>query len=163
MNQDLCVCLTTPTLAPFRKPFVRLRPYNESTAWPQRKICVVSFPRAQRWTASSGIKPGFSRLSTGPRLFGATISARTFSAPIFDAFWLTLNNWTVKEHWIGAETICAENELQRNRWCRNGRTEKTWSRFPPLTQRYTNQPNAAATDSHRPVIPDVIKQIKSFS
>ena len=72
----------------------------------------------------------------GPRLFGATISAPTFSAPIFGAFWLTLtqnltptlNNWTVKEHRIGAETICAENVRQRNRWRRNGRTEKTWSR-----------------------------------
>ena len=51
----------------------------------------------------------------------------------FGAFWLTLtltltlNNWTVKEHWIGDETICAEKEQQRNRWRRNGCTEKTWS------------------------------------
>ena len=73
----------------------------------------------------------------GPRLFRATISARTFSAPKFGAFWqtltqtlaltLTLNNWTVKEHRIGAETICAENVRQRNRWRRYSRTEKTWS------------------------------------
>ena len=43
-------------------------------------------------------------------------SARTFLAPIFGAFWLTLtqtltlNNWTVKEHRIGAGTVCAEND-----------------------------------------------------
>ena len=41
---------------------------------------------------------------------------------------LTLNNWTVKEHQIGAETVCAEKDRQRNRWRRNGRDEKTWSR-----------------------------------
>ena len=45
------------------------------------------------------------------------------------AFWLTLtlNNWTVKEHRIGDETICAEKDRQRNRWRRNGRAKKTWS------------------------------------
>ena len=63
---------------------------------------------------------------TGPRLFSAAL----FGAKIL-CFLLTLtqtlNKWTVKEHRIGAETICAENVRQRNRWCRNGRTEKTWS------------------------------------
>ena len=70
-----------------------------------------------------------------PRLLRATISARIFYAPIFGAFWLTLiqtltlNNWTVKGHRIGAETICAENNRQRNSCHRNIHTKKTWSRM----------------------------------
>ena len=65
-------------------------------------------------------------------LVGSTTFRRThFGADLFGTniwcFLLTLTQspnpkkWTVKEHQIGAETICAENVQQGNRWRRNGR------------------------------------------